>query len=129
MTDKNALNEIIKESGVSKIFVARRLGITDTALRLKINGEREFKQSEIAKLQELFRLTNEQTASIFFAKEVALQSTEEGRADGNIRKAHHETFGAEGHGILGGVPDAGVLFPQSKGGMESIQQAKLSDPL
>lgn len=78
MTDKNALNEIIKESGVSKIFVARRLGITDTALRLKINGEREFKQSEIAKLQELFRLTNEQTASIFFAKEVAPQSTEEG---------------------------------------------------
>lgn len=78
MTDKNALNEIIKESGVSKVFVARRLGITDTALRLKINGEREFKQSEIAKLQELFRLTNEQTASIFFAKEVVPQSTKEG---------------------------------------------------
>ena len=78
MTDKNALNEIIKESGVSKIFVARRLGITDTALRLKINGEREFKQSEIAKLQELFRLTNEPTASIFFAPEGVPESTTEG---------------------------------------------------
>ena len=77
MTDRDALNAIIKESGVSKVFVARRLGITDTALRLKINGEREFKQSEIAKFQELFRLTNEQTASIFFAKEVVPQSTKE----------------------------------------------------
>ena len=77
MTDRDALNAIIKESGVSKVFVARRLGITDTALRLKINGEREFKQSEIAKFQELFRLTNEQTASIFFCERGWPQSTKE----------------------------------------------------
>lgn len=78
MTDKDALNALIKDSGVSKVFVARRLGITDTALRLKIKGEREFKQSEIAKLQELFRLTDKQTASIFFAKEVVPNTTKGG---------------------------------------------------
>jgi hypothetical protein len=78
VTDRDALNAVIKENGVSKRFVACKLGITDTALRLKIKGEREFKQSEIAKFQELFRLTDKQTASIFFAKEVVCSTTKGG---------------------------------------------------
>lgn len=78
MTDKEALNNVIKENGVSKVFVARKLGIGVSALRRKIEGECEFKQSEIAKFQELFRLTDKQTASIFFAKGVVCGTTKGG---------------------------------------------------
>ncbi len=67
MTDTMELELAIKRAGITKRDIAKRLGISETALYHKISGEVEFKASEIVKLKEILHLTNRQRDEIFFA--------------------------------------------------------------
>ena len=69
MTNTALLNEKIRDSGLKLNFIADKLGIVWMTLRRKIDGENDFKQSEIAQLQDLLRLSDEEVGIIFFAKE------------------------------------------------------------
>lgn len=66
MTDSNKLMELIKKKGYNVRKLANALGISHQALYQKINNKREFKTSEILKIQELLKLTNEERDQIFF---------------------------------------------------------------
>lgn len=69
MTNTVLLNEKIRDSGLKLNFIADKLGIVWMTLRRKIDGENDFKQSEIAQLQDLLRLSDEDVRMIFFAQE------------------------------------------------------------
>lgn len=66
MTDTLALNQLIEESGMKRNAIAKRLGISETALRQKINSTREFKPSEIKEMCKILNISGNKLMSIFF---------------------------------------------------------------
>lgn len=71
MTDTTRLNKIIEETGLKKKFLAQKLGLTPYGLAKKINGETEFKASEITKICQILDIQDIQDKwSIFFANKV-----------------------------------------------------------
>ena len=68
MTDTEKLERAIKAAGLTKRFIAKKLGISEMALYKKINNVTEFKASEIAALCELLSIENK--IEIFFAGKV-----------------------------------------------------------
>ena len=68
VTDSEKLKERISKSGLKLEHIAGQLGISRQALRYKIDGRRDFRAAEMAKLQEILNLSLEEKEQIFFAK-------------------------------------------------------------
>lgn len=66
--NKNRLEAVIKEQGVSREEIARYLNISLTSLSYKINGIREFKGNEIFKLCKLLNIKDKDR--VFFNENV-----------------------------------------------------------
>lgn len=66
----NYLNDRITLSRVPIVAIAEKMGISRQSLYMKMKGEREFKTSEVYKLCEILRLTNEEKTIVFFADKV-----------------------------------------------------------
>lgn len=66
MTNRTALENKVKESGYRLDYICEKLGITRQAWLNKLKNINEFKQSEIAKLSELLKLTHDEINLIFF---------------------------------------------------------------
>lgn len=62
------LNGKIYSSGIKRIELSEWLDITPSTLRRKLTGEIEFKISEVAKICEILKLTQEEKNAIFFNK-------------------------------------------------------------
>lgn len=68
MTNTEMLRRIIKESGLKLEYIAAQLEISRFSLSKKIENETEFKASEIQKLCDVLRISNnEDKEAIFFA--------------------------------------------------------------
>ena len=67
MTDSEALNKVIENSGLKLTFIARALKLSREGFYKKLNNQTEYKASEIVKMQEILNLSNEQRDKIFFA--------------------------------------------------------------
>lgn len=64
------LNDRITLSHIPITAIAEEMGISRQTLYLKMKGERDFKTSEVYKLCDVLRLTNDEKRLIFFADEV-----------------------------------------------------------
>ena len=64
------LNERIKLSQIPISAIAENLGLSRQSLYNKMTGKREFKTSEVTKLCDILRLTDEEKGLIFFADAV-----------------------------------------------------------
>lgn len=60
------VRDYVEKSGLKLSHVARVVGVSPNTLRMKLNGETEFKLSEAQRLAELLRLTAEQREAFFF---------------------------------------------------------------
>ena len=60
------LTDIIDERGFTKNEIAEQLGLSRQGLYNKLNGEKEFKASEIRKLSRLLNLSDSDKNQIFF---------------------------------------------------------------
>ena len=60
------LNDRIAVSRIPITAIAEGLGLSRQSLYLKMKGERDFKTSEVSKLCEILRLTDEEKMLIFF---------------------------------------------------------------
>lgn len=67
MTNVPLLAERIKASGYKLQYLAEQCGLTYQGLQPKLKGEREFKQTEMAVLQDLLKLSDAECREIFFA--------------------------------------------------------------
>lgn len=75
MTDTKLLEKKIKESGLKRQFLAKKLKISRFAFAQKINNESEFKASEIVTLcKELHITSAKEKEAIFFAQQGELES-------------------------------------------------------
>lgn len=66
MTDVEELGVEIAKSGLKISHIAERLGLSREGLYKKLNGETEFKASEIMQMKTILRLSNERRDEIFF---------------------------------------------------------------
>lgn len=64
--DCTLLTNIIEERGFTKNEIAEQLGLTRQGLYNKLNGEKEFKASEMRKLSRLLNLSSNDKDRIFF---------------------------------------------------------------
>lgn len=68
--DLEALNEKIDESGKSKVYLAKKLGITTQGFYNKLNGKNDFTRKEVEILcDELPIETLREKENIFFSKQ------------------------------------------------------------
>lgn len=65
MTDVNRLVDAIKSSGLKKVFIADKLGLSYQGYLNKENGKSDFTQSEIVLLKEMLGLSNKDVSEIF----------------------------------------------------------------
>ena len=63
------LNDRILLSRIPITAIAESMGLSRQTLYHKMKGEREFKASEVVKICDILRLTNEERTLIFFTKE------------------------------------------------------------
>lgn len=71
VTDTDAINLIIEQSGYKKSWLAKQLGLSPYGLSLKINNRNQFTAEEIQKLCDLLKITSlKEKDKIFFAKQV-----------------------------------------------------------
>ena len=64
------LNDRITLSRIPITAIAEGIGLSRQSLYMKMKGERDFKSSEVDKLCDLLRLTNEERMLVFFAEKV-----------------------------------------------------------
>ena len=67
MPDTEKLKNAIANSGMKRKFIAKQLGISYYGLQKKVNGDTDFKGSEIALMRDILRLSNDEAAEIFLA--------------------------------------------------------------
>lgn len=68
MTDTQLLREYIERSGLKRVFVAKKIGLTYQGYLNKESGKSEFTQSEIQGLCELLNISKRDRDRIFFAR-------------------------------------------------------------
>lgn len=69
MTNTEALNGLISESGLKKKFIAEQLNLSAFGLQKKIENQNEFKTTEISILCKLLNISSlKQKEEIFFNK-------------------------------------------------------------
>lgn len=71
MLNKQLLEESIKESGLRKSFIIKKLGLSTTGFDKKQKGITPFRTAEIYVLCDLLNISEEDRQQIFFADEVA----------------------------------------------------------
>ena len=64
------LRKKIDQSGLKPTYVAERLGISYQGLKKKLDGDTEFKASEIAILKDMLQLSDVEVQDIFFTDNV-----------------------------------------------------------
>lgn len=67
MTNSSMLKAKIQESGMTITAIAAKCGFTRESLYKKLNGETEFKASEIVKLTNILHLTQRERNEIFLS--------------------------------------------------------------
>ena len=68
------LKKAIEKSGLPISFIAKKLSITREGLYKKINGDTEFKASEIVNISDILHLSIEERDAIFFASKCEFNS-------------------------------------------------------
>ncbi len=68
MTDVKKLNLKIEESGLKKVFIASKMGLSKQGLYNKLSGKREFTNEETDLLSTLLNLSVEEIQQIFLPK-------------------------------------------------------------
>lgn len=66
---KEKLKKVLKACGINQTELAEMLGLTYQTISIKINGHKDFTQSEIRGIKRILKLNAEQVDSIFFSLE------------------------------------------------------------
>lgn len=66
MADTNLLKDKIAASGIKLGHIASEMSLSRSGLWKKLTGDSEFRTSEITKLCEILRLSDEERNNIFF---------------------------------------------------------------
>jgi len=74
---KYKLKQVLERFGHTQNDLAELLGITYQSLSIKMNGHKDFKQSEIFKIIHYYNLTADEVMDIFFSIKDKYNDSEE----------------------------------------------------
>jgi lambda repressor-like predicted transcriptional regulator len=75
-TNRSALMVALARKGLSMAKISDEMNITPTTFSYKVNGKREFTQSEIKAIMRILDLSPEEIVTIFFGTNAESNSTE-----------------------------------------------------
>lgn len=78
---KFKLKAVLERFGQTQNDLAELLGITYQSVSIKLNGHKDFTQTEIFKIINFYSLTPEETMDIFFNKEDRYKSDKDNSED------------------------------------------------
>jgi hypothetical protein len=67
MTNSTMLKKIIEASGLKKVYIAEKLGLSYQGYLKKENGINDFISSEIKTMKDLLHLSDDEVIKIFLA--------------------------------------------------------------
>lgn len=67
MTNSRMLKMIIKSSGLKKVYIAEKLGLSYYGYFKKEKGENDFTSTEIKAMKELLHLSDKEVTQIFLS--------------------------------------------------------------
>lgn len=67
MVNRKLLMQTIQDSGLKKTHIAECIGVSRAGLSNLLSGRSEFRESQMHKLCQLLKLSDEQRLAIFFA--------------------------------------------------------------
>lgn len=67
MTNTTRLKEVVKESGLKKVFIADKLGISYQSYQKKESGKTEFLATEVSIMKTLLHLSSKDVTEIFLS--------------------------------------------------------------
>ena len=70
MPDNKRIERMIKDSGLTKTFVAKKLDVSRQAFSRKLHGSIRWSANDIIIIKDLFSLSADETFDIFFAQRV-----------------------------------------------------------
>lgn len=65
MLDTDKLGDRIRDSGLKKVFIAEKLGLSYQGYLKKESGKSDFTSTEIALLKDMLKMSNKEVADIF----------------------------------------------------------------
>lgn len=65
MLDTDKLGERIRDSGLKKVFIAEKLGLSYQGYLKKESGKSDFTSTEISLLKDMLKMSNKEVADIF----------------------------------------------------------------
>lgn len=74
---KKKLKALLKKNGITQNEIADMLGLTYQTISIKLNGHKDFTQSEIRSLKIILHLSPEEIDDIFFSSDDFITNTEE----------------------------------------------------
>ena len=77
MVNTEKLNDLFKDTGFRKDYIASRLGMTRQNLSLKINNKAPFSAGEMKAMKNIFSISDKTFMEIFFAEECSVKEHEE----------------------------------------------------
>lgn len=66
---KEKLRKALKRQGITQNELAEILGLTYQTISIKMNGHKDFTQSEIRRIKKILSLTPEEVCDIFLSEE------------------------------------------------------------
>lgn len=81
MVNTLKIKALIIENNYTNELISKKLGISKQSFSMKLNNKREFKASEINKLQLILKININDFVKIFFANNVELNSTSPTKKD------------------------------------------------
>jgi len=70
----NEFKKYLKEKKVNQKWLAKELGITYGSLRHKVNGDTDFKVSEMKQIVKTLRLTPKEVLDLFFVDSIEVST-------------------------------------------------------
>ena len=70
MTDTDRLNQKIKDSGIKKIWISEKCGMSYNSFLNKLNNKTDFTAPEISTLKDVLGLSPQEVNDIFFSQMV-----------------------------------------------------------
>lgn len=84
MEQSNKIRAALMEKGYTIASFSRKIGVSESALRRKIEGKTDFRIGDIRKFVDALKLEQNDVWELFLSPKIYVNAESEGKKDGNV---------------------------------------------
>ena len=84
MEQSNKIRAVLMEKGYTIASFSRKIGVSESALRRKIEGKVDFRTVDIRKFVDVLKLQKSDVWELFLFPKIYVNAESEGRENGNV---------------------------------------------